>query len=236
MRLRLEIALNAAVSILILIVGCGKSTSPNATTTVGSAPHGQAAAAPIPSHVSYKIVDQHMVPGSTRRLQIRLNKKVTEDVLKSIALQLKNSDTNTYKRTFIFYLLPDMEIGAGCWATTHFNPQLEVKFVGATVEHEMAFKNRPDAPGQEILGKWFCDELYLPRGIIIFRQARKLYLERTWKDGSTGKDEIVERKSPFGRRFDKVGASDDDFWVLDADGNLQIRDAEGVILTAKKIK
>jgi hypothetical protein len=35
-----------------------------------------------------------------------------------------------YERVFICYYLPGMEVGAGAWATGHFNPELEVKVLG----------------------------------------------------------------------------------------------------------
>jgi len=48
---------------------------------------------------------------------------------------------------------------------------------------------------------------------------------------------LVARKSPLGQRFDKVADSTaGDHWILDSGGNLQLRDNEGLIATAKKIE
>ncbi len=44
-----------------------------------------------PKPVTYTIIDKHIVPGHKRSLTIRLNRKVSEDVLKSIAMKLSES-------------------------------------------------------------------------------------------------------------------------------------------------
>jgi hypothetical protein len=54
------------------------------------------------------------------------------EVLRAIATQLKNSDAHTYERTFIVYYLPGMEIGSLAWATSHFDPELQVRIIGVT--------------------------------------------------------------------------------------------------------
>ena len=81
---------------------------------------------PIPNDVSYTIVSSAVTPGFKRTLDIRLNRKVPEEVLRTIATQLKNSDEHTYERTFIMYYLPGMEVGSLAWATSHFDPDLQV--------------------------------------------------------------------------------------------------------------
>ncbi len=66
--------------------------------------------------MTYPIIDQQIIPGVKRALTIRLNRKVTEEQLRAIALELKARDPTNYKRTFVGYLLPGMKDGAGAWA------------------------------------------------------------------------------------------------------------------------
>ena len=40
-----------------------------------------------------------------------------------------------FKRVFITWYLPGMEVGSGAWATTHFNPLLEVTIMTWMLEH-----------------------------------------------------------------------------------------------------
>ncbi|MFQ6009285.1 MAG: hypothetical protein ACE5K8_10100, partial [Candidatus Zixiibacteriota bacterium] len=60
-------------------------------------------------------------------------------------------------------------------------------------------------------------------------------IEQKFKDGSSLKEELLEKRSPLGRRFDKLeGSRSGDHWIIDTHGNLQVRDNEGLIVTEKK--
>lgn len=190
----------------------------------------------IPSDVSFTIADSHTVPGIKRSLDVRLNKKVSEENLRVIALKLKADDPRNYERTFIAYYLPDMTIGAGAWATAHFNPNLEVRILGLTAEAEKTLTQEPVPENREIIGRWLDESPFVGSRITIYREGGTLYVEQKYKDGSSSNKELVEKSSPLGRRFDEVGGSTaGDHWILDSRGNLQLRDNEGLISTARKI-
>ena len=55
---------------------------------------------PIPPDVIYTILKEHTIPGIKRGFGVRLNRKVSKEVLRSIAIELKNLDPNTYEPTF----------------------------------------------------------------------------------------------------------------------------------------
>lgn len=190
----------------------------------------------IPDDVSYFIVDSDIMPGVKRSLDVLLNKKVSEDVLRAIAIELKSQDSREYDRTFIMYYLPGMTIGSGAWATTHFNPTLEVRILGLTAEEQDTITDEEVPDDREVIGRWL-DESPLGNLITIFREDGKLYIKQKFKDGSSLKKELTEQQSPLGRRFAETEVSSTgDHWVLDPRGNLQIRDSDGLIRTAKKIE
>lgn len=198
---------------------------------------GSAAPSIIPDDVSYTVIDTDIIPGIKRSLDVRLNQKVSQDVLRAIALELKSNDSRQYDRTFIAYYLPGMTVDAGAWATTHFNPTLDVRILGLTVPEEKALVTEPLAADREVTGSWLDEITYAGSRITIYREDGTLYIEWKFKDGSTLKEKLVEKPSPLGQRFDmKEGSSSGDHWVIDQEGNLQIRDNLGLISTAKKIK
>lgn len=191
----------------------------------------------IPDDVAYSIIDSSTLAGIKRSLDVRLNKKVSERTLRAIALKLKSQDSRDYDRTFIIYYLPWMAVGSGAWATTHFNPDLEVRILGLTVQEEEKLMAEPAPANREIIGYWLDESPFVASRIMIFHEDGKLFIEQMFKDGSSLKKELVEKKAPLGRRFDKVeGSSAGDHWVLGSDGNLQLRDNDGLITTAKKIE
>jgi len=198
-----------------------------------SSPH----MASIPADVSYFIIDSDILPGVKRSLDVRLNKKVSEDTLRAIALKLKSQDSREYERTFICYWLPGMEVGSGAWATTHFNPELEVRIQGLTAEEEKAQLAEPPPANWEVIGRWLDESAFVGSRITIFRERGNLYVGEKYKDGSGHNERVVERTSSLGRRFDPLErSSSGDHYIIDQRGNLQIRDDQGLISTAKKIE
>lgn len=186
--------------------------------------------------VTYSIIGSDTFLDYKRSLDVRLNRKVSEDTLSALALKLKAQDPKIYERTFICYYLPGMEVGAGAWATTHFNPNLEVKILGLTAEQENALRQQTNDPSRDVIGSWLDESPFIGSRVTIFRQNGKLFLENTYKDGSSGKKEIVEKLSGKERTFrKKEGSSAGEFYLIDKQGNLQLWDQEGIIWIAKKI-
>jgi len=91
----------------------------------------QAASKPT---LTYSIVKESSFHHYKRSLSIRLNGEVSEDTLRAIALELKAKETKAFERTFICYYLPNMKVDSGAWATTHFNPDLEVRFMPSNIQ------------------------------------------------------------------------------------------------------
>jgi hypothetical protein len=191
----------------------------------------------IPKDVTYSIIETNVVKGIKRSLDVRLSRKVTEDVLYSIALELKSQDPKEYERTFICYYLPDMKVGAGVWATTHFDPDLDVRILGLTAEQEESFVNEPEDSSREVVGNWLNESLLPQSKITIYSQNGKLYMEKNFKDGSSSNKEMMKKASSSGQWYEeKSGSSFGEYYLIDRQGNLQIHDSDGLIATAKKIK
>lgn len=90
----------------------------------------------LPPDLKVAIIEESTFYNYKRSVTIRLNRKVSKGVLRTLAYQIKSQDSNRYDRTFICYLLPGMELNAGAWATTHFNPNLKIKILGISIEDE----------------------------------------------------------------------------------------------------
>lgn len=190
-----------------------------------------------PDDVSYSVIETNTIPGIKRSLDVRMNRKVPEDVLRAIALKLKAGDSRKYQRTFISYYLPGMKVGGGAWATSHFDPTLSVRILGLTAKEEKTLAAKQPPADQNVIGQWIDERPFVASRITIFREGSSIYIEQVFKDGSRLKKEVVEKKSSHGWRFDMIEVSSSgDHWVIDSRGILQIRDNEGLIATAKKIK
>jgi len=189
----------------------------------------------IPEGVKYDIINSDVMPGIKRTLNIRLNQKVSKEVLTTIAMKLKDMDKNIYARTFILYYLPNMQVGKGAWATTHFDPDLKVNIQGIAIEDEMKMTENSEMPSRKVIGSWLDESPGSPSKIIIYFENEKYYMQNIYPDGSSGVQQIVKKPSSQGQRFERIKYSRaGDYYLIDSKGNLQIRDNEGLIATAFK--
>ena len=139
-------------------------------------------------------------------------------------MKLKATEAHSYQRTFILYYLPDMTPGNGAWATTDFDPDLNVQILGFTAEQAATTATAPPPPNQETIGSWVDNFPGSSCQIRIYRANGKLVMARKFQDGSSGEITLVEKQSPFGRRFEDIEGSDSgDNFVLTPSGDLQIR-------------
>ena len=233
---------------LFLVAGCGDATStpapsssqPTSAPATTNQTQPEPASTPssaIPADVTYTVIDETKLPGIKRSVDIRLNKHVSEATLTAIAKAVRASDGSDYQRIFIGYYLPDMQVDAGYWATTHYNPDLDVRILGLSADAAAKLSAKPESTDRDEIGRWLDESPFAGKRIVIFRDKGKLIMESTYKDGSIGTNEIVETKSPLGRRFNKPGGSTaGDHWILDSNGHLQLRDDEGLISTAKQLQ
>ncbi len=217
--------LSVSILCLLALAACAEEATPTSTATPI-----------IPADIPYSVIDTDIVPSIKRSLDVRLNKKVSEDVLRAIALELKSNDSRQYDRTFIVYYLPGMTVDAGGWGTTHFDPTLDVRILGLTAQEEQALLTERAPSDLEVIGSWLNESSFMGGRITIYREDGKLYMELKFSDGSSLNEELEEKSAPLGQRFDWiVGSGSGDHWIIDKEGNLQIRDSEGLISTAKRI-
>ena len=212
-----------------------RSLPGNPSPLISDIPLSQPVNSPLPEGVSYEIISEEVIPKLKRSVDIRLNKRVSENVLTEIAFTLKASKAESFEKTFIGYYLPDMQVNAGYWATTYFTPNLEVRIIGLTADDAGKLATQLPEQDRDEIGRWL-DESAFNKRVTIFRKDGKLYMEDAYSDGSGGVTEIRERESVIGRRFDKLSESAaGDHWILDSSGDLQLHDNEGLISTAKKM-
>ncbi len=87
---------------------------------------------PESENVDYKIISDTSLGRIKRSVDVQLAKKLTERNIEKIAFAIRSIKRENYERTFILYYLPGMEVGAGAWATSHFDEggEVEVRFTG----------------------------------------------------------------------------------------------------------
>lgn len=131
------------------IVGSMNRT-PSSTSTSNPAPQAtqKKPRAPAPE---YSIISDTHVADAKRSVDVRIPQKLSEASLIQIATAIKESDPIDYKRTFIVYYLPENTVGSGGWATSHYNPDLQVQIHGNDASDTPAPLAKEES---EIVGRW----------------------------------------------------------------------------------
>ena len=145
----------------------------------------------IPDDIKWEIIKEEPNESlSKNNVEVKLNKKIDEKILKEIALTIRE-DRKKYDKLWIFYHIPGMTSGMA-WATTHFTPNLKVEIIGSTAieDHETSKTTNIDS---EVLGKWRSEKSLMGAALILYKNTDgKQMMRITFKDGSTMESEMVE--------------------------------------------
>ena len=76
----------------------------------------------------FTIVSDEYLLHHKRTVEVMLNEELSEEQLTTLAISIKAAAKQSTDRTFIGYRVSGSS-EAGYWATTHYNPDLEVKIL-----------------------------------------------------------------------------------------------------------
>ncbi|MGO9601653.1 MAG: hypothetical protein ACLP7Q_27070 [Isosphaeraceae bacterium] len=192
----------------------------------------------IPADVSYRTVKDVLDSPSRpykRSVFVVLNKKVSLDVLQAITMEVKARENPQVERHIVRFWLPGWDIEEeGCWGLTDDLPGLTINtsILGLTQEEEDSFRREPIPPGLELVGRWLYDRQF-GTCYSIFRENGKYFLGLGHVGGF--KTEIEEATTSNGHDFKVRNGTD--HYLVDFEGNLEIRNFEGKLLaTPEKIR
>jgi hypothetical protein len=188
----------------------------------------------IPDDVKWEIAKEEPNEAlSKNNVEIQLNKKVDETILKKIALKIRK-DRNQYDKLWIFYRISKMTSGRA-WATTHFTPDLEVKIIGSTEKQDQKTARTDDING-EILGKWRSEKSLMGAVLILFKDTEeKLKMRIVFKEGGNMDSELKE-STVKGKTKYEDDKTHGEYYILESNGNLGMYGNDGKFDEAIKIK
>ena len=190
---------------------------------------------PLPTDFSYKIIEDKSNDALEKNeLTLEINKKISVEQIATLADKFF-STKKKQRRFYIFYLLPSMKIGSGAWATSHFDPELDIKIIGATKEQESSMKKSSDSVEGEIIGKWH-EEQYTKSTYIIFKKQNKTLLRILFSNGQISDEEIVMIEKNKQKRINYKGDGyNGEYFILNKDKTLGFYNSEGKNFTTAKV-
>ena len=195
--------------IIIVLSACGDTSTSN-----------------LPDGIEYSVINEEQNNNLKKTsINIRLNKKVDEATLKMIAEELK-SKREEFEKLWISYYLPEMKVGSGAWATSHYTPTLTIQILGSTEKEDEVTAQTDDING-EVTGKWRSENSLMGAALIMYKEKDgKIYMQTTFKDGSQTTEELKETKLQGLKRFDYEN-SRGEYYLIEKNRNLGMYDSDG---------
>lgn len=197
--------IGAAVLGASLLVGCGDS-----------------------NNIDYTITKDESKRDIKRTVEVLLPERVDKAELERLAGDIYKGG---FERTFIGYRLDGEQEGA-YWATTNYNPNLEVRILGSTGgEHEAATSNAIDVDG-DLIGTWLVNWGFEYKAAI-YEKDERTFITTKFSDGSGKTTELnVQEIDGATRFYDEGGEERGEYYRIGDDGLLQFWSENGNYYTA----
>lgn len=235
---RIEITIGVVIGILIIVVGAIllKENDGQTDNIRTSSNYDEI-------FKEYSIIKKESIPSIKASIDVRLNKEFNKSSIEKLAIKLKNDLKSNYERVFICYYLPEMEVGSGAWATSHFDPNLEIIMTAPYYDDSRKISKTDNSKTDvlinkllaengsvDILGKWSQGNGVL---VVIFKKNGSYYLNEMGIDKlKIGRNWELYSKNQNGKQIFIVkalmGDGYYDYYLIEKNGKLSLYDNVGL--------
>lgn len=200
---------------IFLLISCGENTKIGKYTKEA-----------LPENFSYEIMkDGSNTVLEKNQLDVEISEKLTEGQIATLAEELYNSK-DKQRRFYIFYKLKGVENSAAAWATSHFDPEIDIDILGSTTKEDTNKDKLSEKIDGEVIGKW-NENKYTFSNLIIYKKENKTFIKTVFKNGQTSDSELKETKSTNGIRYDyKDGGYNGEYFILNNQKELELYNIE----------
>ena len=161
--------------------------------------------------------------------KVEIPRKISVQELRSLAVAIKAEREDKRPHTSIFFSFPGRDNPEAAWALVEFEPDLNLRMLGTTIEEEKFMLAQPLPAHTELIGVWFYDADE-PSRYTMYRTAQGVFLSTMGKEGGEGRvDEMVEKPTIRGRR--RFQRKDEPaptwYYLVHEDGRFEYRDVGG---------
>lgn len=211
-----------------------KPTESTTNATVTEEKKETEAVKPALTFPKYSIIEDTSMATIKRTVDVRLEQKISEDELRLVAEEIKGMDSKKYERVFITYYLPHQTPGSGAWATTHYDPNIDVRVLGFGVDGVPA-PEQSDAPKADRIGRWEYSDA-IGQVFTVSRVGTGFTMTIEFQDGGKIVEPVTAQREGERVIVRPVEPKDSgDYWILDEQKNLLVMDSEGLIGKAMAI-
>ncbi|ENX35800.1 hypothetical protein [Acinetobacter courvalinii] len=217
------VLLFGSIILILLMVFNAPDPESNGTSPVA---HSLPEAKPV-----YEIVADEKRGNITRKIEVELPTRLNKSQLETIANEIKNADSNKYERTFIMYRIK-RENSVAAWATTHFDPDLSVKFIGLSADDfKKLLAIKLDIDG-EVVGQWLSPNGLTDHIDVIYKKGQQYFKKDFYLDATMKPDEMVKE----GNTFRYKDPAETQYFVINSNGDLEYKGSTSLTFLAKKLE
>lgn len=181
--------------------------------------------------IDYEIITDDKRGNITRKVSVELPERISEQQLRQIANEIKNQDSNSYERTFIMYRIKG-EKSVAAWATSHFDPELVVNFIGLNADDYQKLMDMKTSVNGEIFGRWVSPNGLTDHIVVIYKKDNKYFKQDFYIDATVKPYELLKN----GDTFRYKDPNETQYFILDKQGDLEYHGESGNIYIANKIE
>lgn len=177
---------------------------------------------------SYSVIAKNTMGNEKCGVDVRIQEPIGEPALRELAQQIRQEQCPRRPRVFIAFYLPEMEVGAGSWASGQFTPELSIDRPSAWMDKDLPGLLREISSKRNLIGVWTA-YAGVGRVLLLERDGDRIML-RTRFEG--GKENVAETQvESIGKvtRYRFVGNRFGEYLEVDARGSLWIYDREGLV-------
>jgi hypothetical protein len=171
----------------------------------------------LPSNFEYRIIkDESNSSIEKNQLEVEINQKLTEGQIATLAEELYNTK-DKQRRFYIFYNLKGNENSIIAWATSHFDPELEISISGSTNTED----NKMLLEAKKVKGKIigiFNEHDYTFSLYTVYEDNGKTFVKTSFKNGQSMIEEMLKSNTTNGiKLISKDGGSQGEYYILNND-------------------
>ncbi|MEB0106634.1 zinc ribbon domain-containing protein [Pseudomonas sp. MH9.3] len=189
--------------------------------------------AAVPS--AYSITKDDFREGRPRKVEVTLPKRLSDTELAEVSKAIRADTKFNAEKTFIGFRVTG-QTDKAYWASASFDPDYRSSLIGLGAKDYQALAALDLKAYPNRIGSWLRDGA-LGHVMVLFKLNDKYVIDSIFPSGGKNTDFYVGKKLPDGGlRLDDPETSFNEYYVVDANGNLQGWGENGVYMTLPPFK
>ena len=186
----------------------------------------------------YKLLKTVLNDKRAFNVAVRIYKKLSDEQLKSLAQKIKSDINAISEKGVVFFLLPEMEVDNGAWSAVDFDREVKVRIIGQSIKDEQKIKSELENI-TDYIGLWLDNGT---QGDVIIRIRNDKLEGYVFEYISASDPKPSDLATPLikTQKNEKTIFKDtehqEQFFIVENNGDLSVYDNYGFVSTYKKLK